>query len=452
MSTQTAQPEQRFLRELGQNAPHARRNHLLGVTAGMFAGVARDFVHPELIIVGLIWALTKNPYLVALVPIINKAGALTPQLLASTFIEHRPRRRPYFVLLTFIRTGSFVGLVAAMFLLTISVNWVHLMIFYTVYLLCCMTGGTGHVIFMDMVGRLIPSHRIGAFLGMRQFLGGGLSIITGLLIVQPILNKVYLPMNYVILAAIGAVLVGVDMGIFSQCREEPGPKADSKTTLMESMRRGLAWLTADHNYRCYFWCRIAFRLSYLGLAFFVPYGEDRLSREGAAGMAVLGGILVATFKGSGVIGSLIWGKYVDRFGSKSTMIWGGALMTVAPLMALLSPRLPITFELPLPYVERGLTLPLLMYLLALAVFQQGLRAQMLGGHRLLINGAPSHRRASYIAFLNTITCPLTLLPLAGAWLADIAGMDAVFVVVVIGGALMFVASSFMHQKVNGVTA
>jgi hypothetical protein len=446
MSTPPARQEIRFLRQLGDNAPHARRNHVLGVTAGTFAGIAMDFVQPELIIVGLVYALTRSPWLAALVPIINKGGSLGPQLIASIFLEHKARRRPYFIALTVLRTGSFAALAGAMYLLSISLTPWTLAVFFAVYLACCVTGGAGHVIFMDMIGRLIPTHRIGAFLGMRSFLGGGLSILTGLLIIQPVLAGVPLPTNYVILAAIGALLVGIDMTTFCLCREEPGPKADRPTTLGESLRRGLYWVRSHHNYRCYLWSRIAFRINYLGLAFFIPYGEQRISRQDdAAALALLGGIMVAVFKISGVAGSFIWGRVADRQGSRYAMIWGGALMTLSPLVALLAARLPVTFDIPLPYLTVGLTLPLLVYLVALALVTFGFKANFLGGHRFLITSAPPHRRASYVAFLNTVTSPLTLLPLLGAYLAESVGMDALFVLVTAGGALALLAAVRMKS-------
>ena len=38
-----------------------------------------------------------------------------------------------------------------------------------------------------------------------------------------------------------------------------------------------------------------------------------------------------------------------------------------------------------------------------------------------------------MGFANTVTSPLTLLPLAGAWLASVAGMDALFTVILFAG-------------------
>ena len=46
--------------------------------------------------------------------------------------------------------------------------------------------------------------------------------------------------------------------------------------------------------------------------------------------------------------------------------------------------------------------------------------------------------------MNTITSPLTLLPLAGAWLANVAGMTVLFAVIVLGGVLAIAGALYMQ--------
>ncbi|MFP4354669.1 MAG: hypothetical protein ACLFUJ_06050 [Phycisphaerae bacterium] len=448
-----------FVRKLGPNAPYARRNHRLGVTAGLFAGVARDFFHPEVILVAFIFALTGSYWMAALIPICNKLGALTPQLLTGVFLEHRDRRTPYFRIVTVVRVASFLVLLGSMFMLVRDVNALGLTLFFAVYLVNCVTGGTGHVIFMDMIGRLIPSHRVGAFLSTRSLLSSAVSIVTSLLIVQTIISAVEFPNNYLLLVAIGTVLVAVDMGTWSLCREKPGHRARQRTSLGEALKRGFQWLATHHNYRCYLLSRVAFRFCYLGLAFFVPYGQQRLARDGAAAVVAIGGIMVFVMKGSSFISSLLWGKIADQYGSKVTMVGGGVFLVAAPLVALLSPHLPGVFEIPiwsiqpaadgwtprLVALENGLDLALVVYLAAFGLLHFGVRAYMLGGQRFLITTAPPQRRASYVAFLNTITSPLTLMPLLGAAVAEWFGMDALFAAVAFGGFLAIGAAMLMQS-------
>jgi len=429
---------------LGKNASHVRRNYTLGVVAGLFASVSRDFIHPELILVGLVYALTKSPLLAGLIPVINKGGVLAPQLIVGTLTEHAPRRRPYFIMAAIVRSVALGGVVVGMWLLTQGVTSATLAVFFGAYLVFCASSGACGVVFADMVGRLIPSDRVGGFLGARGLLGGGVSVLTGMLIIQPVLAGVKLPTNYLVLAVIGMVLAVTDMTIWCNCKEEPGPRAERQGQLMESLRRGAQWLRSDHNYRCYLGSRVAFRLNYLGLAFFIPYGTEELGSGSDAGVAVLGGLMVATLRVSGVLGAAVLPKVGDLWGSRTALIGSALLLLVAPALALLAPALPGLYQLGLPGMERPIDLPMTVYLLALAAMGAGMSGTVLAGQRFLITNAPPDRRPSYVAFLGTITSPLTLLPLAGAWLAGVAGMKAVFVVVLCGGLLSLASAGLMQ--------
>ncbi len=449
MCTETATEAPDIRRALGDNARHTTRNYRLGVLAGLFAGASRDFLHPELIIAGLVYALTRSPVLVALVPIISKAGVLAPQLLVSSMMEHRPRRRPYFVALTVARSLALLALTGTIWLLAGGATPLALTAFFAAYLLFCICGGAGYVIFSDMVGRLIPPGQVGSFLGMRTLLGGGLAVVTGMFIIQPTLSGVELPWNYLILAAVGTALVMIDMSTWCLCREEPGPRAERRSGVREAVARGFAWLAKDHNYRCYLLSRVAFRINYVGLAFFIPYGTERLGYESqVGGAAVLGGIMVATLKLSSVVGGTGLGKLADVYGSRKGLLASGAMMLSAPLLALLAPLLPGAFEVGLPGLEQGLDLPMCVYLLALACMGAGMRGNAMSGMRFLITSAPPERRPTYVAFLNTITSPLTLLPLAGALLAQQAGMTTLFAVICIGGILSVAAAFHMRPAMR----
>lgn len=443
MTTQTAANDP-ALSALGDNAPFARTNHVRGVAAGVFAETSREFIHPEIILTGLVYAMTQSAMLAAVVPVINKVGLMAPQLLFGSRIEHLPRRQPVFVLITIVRSLLLFTVVAAIGLLAVrGTTTAALSLFYAAYLGFCISTSFAHVVFMDMIGRLIAPHRVASFIGLRQVLGGMLAMVVGFFMIQPILSALNTPWNYLLLSAIGAIVMVIDMSIWCTAREVAGAAAKRRPGLAESARRGLRWLRADPMYRKFLWTRVGFRISYLGLAFFVPFGEQQLSAGGVGSIALLGGFLVGTQKVSGITGSALWGKAADRLGSRFTLICAGLLLTAAPLLAVVATGLPTAYRLPLPGVERALDLPLTCYLLALVVLSFGTRAQILGGQRLLVLNAPPDRRPTYLSFINTLTSPLTLLPLAGAALAEWTGMATLFVAVATGGLIMLAAALTM---------
>ena len=436
-------------------SPDDRRNRRLGIASGAFAGLSFDFLHPELILAGMVYALTGSKMMVAAVTVVSKAGVLAPQLLVGAGLEHHARKRPYFIGLTVVRAFGFAAMIAAMARLTVTADALTMNLFLLAYLVVCMCGGAGHVVFMDLAGRMVPTRQIGSFFGMRHFASGVLSIVAGVVLIQPLLGRTSLfPVNYLILIIIGAVLSITDMTLFSLCREQPGPRAENRATFVESLRRGFGWMKTDRNYRLFLLHRVTFRVNYLALAFFIPYGTERLaSRAGPGGVAVLGGILVAALKLSRMIASVVWGRVADRRGFRPPLIGFGAFLTVASVMALAAPHLPETFAVAIPGTDAAVDLPLCAYLLALVVMGVGIQGSVLGGTRFLITTAPAHRRISYVGFANTITSPLTLLPLAGAALADTVGLGAVFACVVAGGlASLAVAMAMTAEDLTGRTS
>jgi len=417
----------------------SRRNFVLGVLNGTIGTASFDFIHPELILAGLVYALTGSKLLVALVSVINKGASLLPQLYISSHLEHRPRKRPFYVALMFVRAASATVLIYGLWRLMEEASAAAFGIFFTGWLLTSLCGGASYVIMLDMVGRLIPLKRVGNFFGVREFMGGLLSLGAGYLVVQPILDLpgYQLPEKYFGLGIVGAVLALVAMLMLAMCREEAGPRARQKTTVMESLRRGYGWLKADRNYRSYLWLRVAFRINDLAFAFFIPYGVDRLRYEhDPAGVVALGGLLLATFKLSRVVTSTLWGWTVDRYGDRTCLVWTGLCFTLGPVLALAAPLLPQLFEAPIPLTNAVIDLPLCVYFLALVAIGGGVQGSIIGGNRFLISNAPPHRRLSYVGFLNTVTSPLTLLPLAAGYLAAEAGITTLFVVLV-GGGLMW---------------
>jgi hypothetical protein len=480
MGRPAAHPDPAEQAPLHKTSGAAGRNYALGTLNGVIGAVSMDFLHPELILAGLVMALTGSYQLVALVSIINKAGALVPQLYVGSVLEHRERKRPFFVGLIFIRLASVVALLGAIRLMAGGAAG-PLAAFYAAYLVWCLGGGAGHVIFLDMVGRLIPMGRVGSFFGIREFWGGILALVAGWLVIQPILDsnraivaqdraaevrpagpapaapaaaapaarvgrpaaRVAAPLarravadNYFLLAAAGGALSVLAMALLALCREQPGPHARRAATLLESLRRGVGWLRQDPDYRAYLWLRIAFRITYLALAFFIPYGVARLTYTAhPLGVVALGGIMLAAIKASRVVSSVLWGRVVDRAGDRTCLVWTGVCFALGPVLMLGAPHLPAAFAVRLPLTRVVLDLPLCVYLSALMALGAAIQGSIIGGNRFLIASAPPHRRITYVGFLNTVTSPLTLLPALAAVVAETFGVTVLFAAIAGGGVL-----------------
>lgn len=445
-----------------QSPRFTRRNHRLAVLNGIFGQIAIVFVHPELVLVGMIYALAGDAvekrtllYLAAVVTVVSKAGMLGPQLIVGSFLEHRRDKKPMYVMLLIIRAIAYCVMIGSVYL--VGCDYVSMALglglFFAAYLVVCVCAGSSHVIYTDIIARIIPIGRMGRFIGLRNFLGLGLGMAAGFFVIQGTLTHVRLPHNYAVLITTGGFFAILAMAVFVKTRAPDGPRAKERTSLLQSLRRGFDWLKVDHNYRCYLWLRVAFRTNYLGLAFFIPYGIEHMCRSGdVTEVAALTGVMVATEKGSRWLTALLWGMVTDRRGFRTCLVGGGIGFMLMPVLALAAPHVPTLFEVGIPFTDAVLTLPLCVYLLALAAWGAAMQGSIIGGNRFYIGSAPPHRRISYMGFQNTVTSPLTLLPLAGAALAVRFGVGIIFWVVAAGSILYLVSALRMipeHKAVAG---
>ena len=121
------------------------RNRVLGVAAGGVAALSNAFLHPQLIIAGLLYILTKSPMLVALVTIVDKGAVGMPQLWASALLEHRPRKMPYLVLAGALRMVCFVGFIGALWRMAEGPTALRVTVFFVAYTLTRVFAGAAHV-------------------------------------------------------------------------------------------------------------------------------------------------------------------------------------------------------------------------------------------------------------------------------------------------------------------
>ena len=78
----------------GPTAADARRNQRLGMLNGACGQLAHAFMHPELVLAGMVERMTGSNFLVALIAVIHKGGMFAPQLWVGSRLEHHSRKRP----------------------------------------------------------------------------------------------------------------------------------------------------------------------------------------------------------------------------------------------------------------------------------------------------------------------------------------------------------------------
>ncbi|MHC4715647.1 MAG: MFS transporter [Planctomycetota bacterium] len=427
--TTTIQARRQGRDEAPVPARDERRNYALGVVNGAVGNFGRSFVMPRLVLAAFVFEMTGSNRMVGLLESLSLAGMFWPQLYFSRLIEHLPRKRPFYVLMTVLRSTALALMAGSIWLAVAFPGRWPVYAFFGAFFLYRSGDGGGGLAFYDLVGGTVRRGRLGGYFATRSLLGDALVLAASLLLIQPIIKYVAAPRSYAILATAGFAALTVAWGAmcFTREQEEDDPPAERR--FWQTVREAAGVMVHDRSYRALIAHRVLSRITTLALAFFVPYGVERLGIVGASGL------FVAFWSGSRLIGAPIWGRVVSRAGPRTCLIASGTLFGLSPILALLAPHLPRLFAAPLPLTDQTLDASVCAYLLSLCVFGVAFRGYMIGHSTFLVEGAPAARRASYIAFLNTVTFPLALLPWAAGWLIDggVIRFDVLFAVAAVSG-------------------
>ena len=204
-----------------------RRNFLSALWHGAFLALGIALTQPTTVISAFVADLTGSTVWVGgLSTVLTAAGAL-PQLIVARWIEPRPRKMPYLMVAIYLRVVSW-GMLAG---LTYAIGPSHpqLLAWVLVGLLALFYagGGLGGVPYTDIIGKIIPPERRGAFFGGKQALAGPLSVGAALLARQ-ILATTANPANYALLFGLAAFSLLVASLGFWVIREPPRADADGR--------------------------------------------------------------------------------------------------------------------------------------------------------------------------------------------------------------------------------
>ena len=413
-----------------------RRNYLLGVANGALVKAGLGFISHYLVLTAFLYDQTQSTQLVGLLGTLAAAGIMWPQLHISSLIEHRPRKKPFYVVFSIVRVGMLLAMAVCIWLTGPGRSTWVLALFFMAFFLFWSAQGASVMPFYDIIGRVLPANRLGGFFGQRSFFGDTLAVVCGLLIIQPILRSVPSPTSYALLTLLGTVVMGVGWFLFALTGERANHRPPEPRSLRQTWTGSGQMLRSSANYRNLLWMRLLGRMNILLMAFYVPYGVERLGVRGIAG------VFLSFVAASRIASSLILGKIGDKKGNRLCLVWSGVCFALSPVAALVAPRLPSLFRWPIPYTDVALDLRLVCYLVALGLFGLALQANQIGSNAFLIEAAPPNRRPSYIAFLSAVTFPLTLLPALAGFIVgkNVGRLEVLFMAVTVSGLLSLVAA------------
>jgi hypothetical protein len=396
---------------------HTRWNFAVIVLDATAFMAGFSFVDPVAVLPILLTNLTDSKVIIGLMIALQRAGWLLPQLVATSFVLHRPRRKPFFLYPCLISRVPFY-LMAVLLLLPWSAARPGLVLLVLVvgYSIFFFGDGLSGVPWHDTVARTIPPDLRGRFFGSMQFLSGLLAIGAGAIVRQVLGNEaIPFPRNY------GLLFVGLCIGMtvstifLALVREPIAVAAGQAQSLITILRSIPATLKAHMGLRRLILLQNLLGLATLATPFYAVYGRERLGLPASASGTF---IQAATVGSVGM--SVVWAYVNDRLGCRAVvraLPWLVAAVPAAalvvPLAAGLGGKSAMGYLYPVVFLLNGATWG----------------GAWMGFTNYAMEAAADDKRPLFLGLQNTLSAPTVVMPVLGGWLLAVMPYEALFAVV-----------------------
>ncbi len=367
--------------------PFLLRNFIGGLWHGAFLALGMSLTQPTTVISAFVADLTGSTIWVGgLATVLTVAGAL-PQLFVARRMNTIVFKKPYLLGAIYLRVLSWGTLAWLIYAIggqrPITLAWILVGILTVFY----AGGGIANIPFTDIVGKVIPPGKRGAFFGGRGALAAPLSIGAALA-AREILARMAYPNNYALLFGLAAVGLGIASLGFAVMKEPPSPVAGQHIQPWREYWKQVA--ATSLRLKELILAQLLTGFSLMALPFYVVYAREKLGAPTDA----IGWFLLAQVLG-GVIFNLLWARLVDRSGSRRMLFVCALLSTSTPLLAVA--LTPLGWMAMLP-----------VFFLAGATYN----GRVVGFQSALLELAPAQERGTYAGLNEALILPVAFLSLA----------------------------------------
>lgn len=380
-----------------------RRNFIAGLWHGAFLTLGVSLTQPTTVISAFVADLTGSTIWVGgLMTVLTVAGAI-PQLFVARLVEPRPRKMPYLMIAIYLRVISWGILAWSIYVIGGQDPIMLARILVGMLAVFYVGGGLGAIPYTDIIGKIIPPNKRGAFFGGMGILAGPLSVGAAF-VARYILANVTYPNNYALLfgmAAVGLAVASIGFLVIHEpvsenTHQKPQSWAEFQQHLI-SISRGLKPLIT---------AQLLTGFSLMVLPFYVVYAREQL---GAPADSV-GWFLLAQVLG-GSLSSFVWGRIVDTSGSRRMLFLCAIISTMIPLFAIVLGLLSWMALLP-------------VFFFAGAVFN----GRKVGFQSALLEISPAAERSTYAGLNAVLILPVAFLSLVAGLLLQYWSYPVLFLI------------------------
>ncbi len=381
-----------------------KRNFIAGIWHGAFLALGMALTQPTTVISSFVADLTASTVWVGgLSSVLTVAEAL-PQLFVARWIEPKPRKKPFLLAAINLRILSWGILAGLIYLIGGDKPLTLAKILVVMLIVFFAGGGFANIPYTDMIGKMIPAGKRGAFFGGRGAIAAPLSVGAALA-AQQILVKVPYPNNYAMLFGFAAISLFIASLGFWVMDEPKAIAHENKYLSWHAYWQQL--ITVSRHLKTFIYAQVFTGFSLMALPFYVVYAQDILhAPTGALGWYLLMQVL------GGALSNLLWARVVDQRGSLYMLRICAIISTVTPLIAITSRSL-------------GWISMLLVFFLAGAF----INGRSVGFQSALLDIAPPAERATYAALDGVMVLPISFLPFFAGLFLQHFSYTALFVIV-----------------------
>jgi MFS family permease len=387
---------------------HFKRNFFLGVMNGVLFNLAFAFTSPSTVLPLFMSKLTASRVLIGLASTLESMGWFLPQILIAVATLHHPRQMPFYRKTAILRGGSFALFTLCIFLFGNKNPLFLLLSFFVFFTIYALSGGLAGVAFTHIVGKTIPQHKRGSFLGMRIFFGGSLAVLGGI-VVRKLLNQYNFPLNFGVIFLFACVLIVIALLSFSLTKEPKTPAQLKKRSFKDNFLKGIKIFNEDKRFKQLIISRVLIGTYMMGLPFYVIFAREVL--QAPQGMV---GIFLSFEMAGYVLSNLLWGYLSNRM-SNSLVLFMTALSSTLPPILLLSSLI--------------LHLPLESFFFIFFFLGATNSGSIIGGTNYLLEISPELDRPIYIGFMNSLVGPTIFLSAVGGLVIQLTSFTVLYLIV-----------------------
>ena len=306
------------------------RNFWLGVYNGVLVNGGEAFFHSNLVMAPFLATLGAPAVVIGLIPALKVGGWFLPQLFVASRLAHEPLKLPWYRRTSLVRIIAYALMVASIFLFPDRPGLLMLVVLSVIGTVS-IAGGISGIPFADVTAKVVPHYRLGTYWALRNTIGGGLALLSGLLLRHFLAAGGAFPRNFGIIFAFGAILSSAAWLAFCLIRE-PASKPATKQPFRKLVGQIPGLLHDDPSFRRYVRVRFLALLALLADPFYAVYALKNLDAPATAL-----GLFVILSTSASITANLLFRRPANRGQNVDILQISIMLLLAASVSALLLP-------------------------------------------------------------------------------------------------------------------